>query len=388
MACPAITTGGSFLATTLGHIDCQAKTLGSFGFAALANTGSPVSIALTSLLTIFIALFGLRLLLGYPMAGRDVIGDILKVGIVLTLATSWPAWRVLGYDLVIDGPSQIANAIGIGASMPGSSGDLAARLQHVDNGLAALNIYGSGRLGVAQGDWFQLGFARIAFLAGTLGPLVLVRLAAGILLAIAPLMAGLLLFRITRAIFVGWARGLVMTYLASLVLVLLLGAELAVLEPWLADALAKRSADQQTLDAPVELLAITLAFALACLGTLALVARIAFHTSEVVEAVFSGQKLHPREELPMTARTSTNTDISGETPSRATAVALSVSETLRREQRMMDTLQSAGGNRGDAGGSVGDRTTGRIYMGDTLGSSYRRNRRRVSAAGSRRDQAR
>ena len=38
-----------------------------------------------------------------------------------------------------------------------------------------------------------LGFARVIFLIGTIGPLALVRLAAGFLLAIAPLVAGLLL---------------------------------------------------------------------------------------------------------------------------------------------------------------------------------------------------
>ena len=32
MACPSVTTGDQFLAQTLDHLDCQAQTLGSFGF--------------------------------------------------------------------------------------------------------------------------------------------------------------------------------------------------------------------------------------------------------------------------------------------------------------------------------------------------------------------
>ena len=382
MACPAITTGDSFLATTLGHIDCQAQTLGSFGFTALADPTSPTSLALTSLLTVFIALFGIRLLLGYPASGRDTIGDVIKIGIVLTLATSWPAWRVIGYDLVINGPGEIARAIGMGTGLQGGAGDLTERLQQADNALSALGGLGSGRLGVAQGDWFQLGFARIMFLAGTLAPLALIRLTAGILLAIAPLMAGLLLFGITRSIFTGWARGLVMTFLASLLLTLLLGAQLAVIEPWLTDALTKRAADQQILDAPAEILAVTLAFAVACLGSLAIAARIAFFS-----AAESRTELH-RQHRPEPGSVGGQTMVltggaASDAPSRATAVALSVSENLRREARI-ETARLPDASRMTA--ESGSRAGGRSELPEALGGSYRRAARRVSASGSRRDQ--
>jgi type IV secretion system protein VirB6 len=385
MACQAITTGNEFLAATLTHIDCQAQTLGSFGFAALAAPGSPTSLALTSLLTVFIALFGVRLLLGYPVAGRDVINDIIKVGIVLTLATSWPAWRVLGYDLVIAGPSEIARSIGLGAGLQGASGDLANRLQQVDNGLAMLNVVGSGRLGVAQGDWFQLGFARIVYLAGTLAPLALVRLTAGVLLAIAPLMAALLLFGVTRSIFIGWARGLVMTFLASLTLTLLLGAELSIIEPWMSDALVKRGAEQQILDAPIEILAVTLAFTVACLGTLFLIAKVAFHSEPLAWASRSTSGIRsPVTANPVGISRGAPVD---ETPSRATAVALSVSESLRREDRM-NVTRSVGGTRMGAENSASGQPSPRTDAAGTLGASYRRGARRVSATGMKRDQTR
>lgn len=384
MPCPRITTGENFLSTTLLHIDCQAQTLGSFGFAALANPYSPASLALTSLLTIFIALFGIRLLLGYPMAGRDLVGDIIKIGIVLTLATSWPAWRVIGYDLVIDGPAQLAQAIGGGAGIPGTSGDLIVHLQQIDNGLAALNDQGSGRLGGAQGDWFQLGFARIVFLAGSLGPLVLVRLAAGFLLAIAPLVAGLILFGITRPLFIGWARGLVMTFLAALALSLFFGVEIALLEPWLADALAKRAADQPILQAPVEVLALTLAFAVASLGSITAMARIAFYPAGIERAL----PLPPSARGDMQPKIETtpgSRELLLDNPSRATVVALSISENIRRQERLIEGARL--GTQGGPGseGFVRSDAIGKGEMGDTLGSSYRRSTRRVSAAGSRPD---
>jgi len=388
MACPAVLSGQDFLASALAHVDCQAQVIGSYGWGALANPGSPVFAALTSVLTIFVALFGIRLLLGYPMPARDVVGDVLKVGIVLTLATSWPAWRVVGYDLIIHGPDQIAQVIGAGAGLPGSGGDLASRLQGADNGLAALGAFGSGRLGVAQGDWFELGFARVAFLAGTLGPLVLIRLMAGFCLAIAPLVAGLLLFGITRGIFEGWARALVAAFLASVMLSLVLGVELALLEPWLQDALQRRASEQQVLDAPVEVLVVTLSFAVVSLAATFLVARMAFHSSLRVSMLLQPNAQQPGMNESMRPAAF---GAAGEDPSRALVVAHGVTENLRREERITGIMRLSGGASEHSGERSGETSpalaglAGRQSGDDALGASWRRPARRVSGAQAMRD---
>ena len=44
MACAAITTGQGFLVETLSHLDCQAQVIGSYGYTALADPGSPTMI--------------------------------------------------------------------------------------------------------------------------------------------------------------------------------------------------------------------------------------------------------------------------------------------------------------------------------------------------------
>lgn len=385
MACPTVQTGQEFLANALAHVDCQAQTIGSYGFAALATPGSPVSLALTSLLTIFIALFGIRLLLGYPMGTRDVVGDALKLGIVLTLATSWPAWRIVGYDLVVHGPGQIAQAIGAGAGLPGSGGDMAARLQNVDKGLAAFNAFGSGRLGVAQGDWFQLGFARSAFLVGTLVPLALVRLTAGFLLAVAPLMAGLLLFGITRPIFEGWARGLVMAFLGSIMLAVVYGVELTLIEPWLVDTLQRRASDMQTLDAPVEILVVTLSFAVVSLAALFLLAKLAFHGQFQLPAVLRGSEERAEPASSYAGGRASGTQ---DEPSRAILVAGSVTENMRREERVADITRTEG-RWSERGGSATPTAlaaqTGPQHREDALGSTWRRPSPRSSGATRRRD---
>jgi type IV secretion system protein VirB6 len=384
--CPKVLSGEHFLASALTHIDCQGRTIGAYGWGALADPSSQVSVALMGLLSIFVAIFGIRLILGYPQTSRDTVADVLIVAIALTLATSWPAWRVVGYDLVLQGPSEIASSIGLGSGLPGSAGDLAERLQNVDQGLASLSVFGTGRLGVSQGDWFQLGFARLAFLSGALVPLATVRLGAGSLLALAPLMAGLLLFGITRSLFEGWARALAATFLASIFATLLLSAELAILEPWLLDALQRRVGEQAVLDAPVEALALTMSFGIVSLMSLYLAIRIAFHpalrVSTYGEHVFK-QTPTFLQAAPMAQNLVTDA------PSRAHIVSNSIAENFRREERMSDSGRRSLEPRATAQGSgaLEVRTSGRP-VDSALGDSWRRGARRQSGAQRLRDQSR
>jgi type IV secretion system protein VirB6 len=391
MACPAVQSGQNFLGMLLYSVDCQAQAIGAYGFGALANPGSTTSIALTGLLTLFIAIFGVRMLLGYPLAGKDVVSDIARVGIVLTLATSWPAWRVVGYDLIIHGPEQVARAIGIAAQLPGTGGNMLEHLQRVDEGFAAFNTYGSGRLGVAQGDWFQLGFARSAYLLGTLVPLALVKLTTGILLAIAPLMAGLLLFGVSRPLFEGWVRGLALVFLASIALTLIIGTELALIEPWLKDALEQRAANTQVLDAPTEALVLTLGFGLVSLGVIWVMGRVAFQSVSVTSIWTTLQSAVHRNSSNSRESQQSLTQIGGDSSYRAQTVAMAVATSVQREDRLRQTMRS--GDMGQAGGqgtnpgAVAGRTAS-LAASEALGSSYRRGSRRVSQTGAQRDQRR
>lgn len=291
MACPAIITGDQFLLRTLAHIDCQAQLIGSYGYLALSEPGSLAALVMTGLLTLFIALFGLRVMFGPQPGARDLVGDVLKIGIVLTLAFSWPAFRTLIYDVTLNGPAEVASVIAT-SSHGQASGAMVERLQQADDAMVALTARGTGRntgqlidderpgdtfAGAALQDESTLGWARLAFLAGTIGGLALLRIAAGLLLALAPLAAGLLLFAPSRGLFAGWLKGLVLTLIGSIGASIVLSVELAVLEPWLADAMRVRELGYAVPSAPIELLAMTLAFAIVQWAMIWLLARVAFH---------------------------------------------------------------------------------------------------------------
>src|SRR5437763_539074 len=78
------------------YVSCEGRALGENGFQALA--GGPLGTSLLSgLVTIFIALIGYRLILGHTPDMRDGIGWTVRLGIVLALVTSWPAFQTLIY---------------------------------------------------------------------------------------------------------------------------------------------------------------------------------------------------------------------------------------------------------------------------------------------------
>lgn len=345
MACPAIITGDAFLLRLITHIDCQAQVIGSYGYQALGQPGSLASLVATGLLSLFVALFGLRLLFGPPPGLRDTVYDVLKLGLVLTLAFSWPAFRTLIYDVTFDAPAELASVI---AGMPatGTGTGLPERLQAADNAMVRLAEAGTGRnTGAlvdadAPGGTFaastlsdedRYASARLFWLAGIIGSLGLLRIAAGLLLALAPLAAMLLLFAPTRGLFAGWLRGLVLAILGSLGITLMLGIELAVIGPWLADALRLRALGYATPAAPAELMAMTLGFAIARFGLIWLLARVAFNRgwSTLPRIEWPGETMAVPAMHPLVAGAS----MEGDTAiTRARQISDSVETLVRREE--------------------------------------------------------
>lgn len=403
MSCAPVQSGSNFLGGMLAQVDCQAKAIGAYGYGALADPNSPVAALLLAALTLFIALFGLRLMFGEAPGGRDLIGNLIKVGIVLTLASSWPAWRTLAYNAVLDGPSQIASQIGLSAGLPGNHGDLNYRLDNADQGIVALTAWGTGRMtggvvgqsdqgdisrGIALADRTGFAWGRIAFLVGTIGPIAIVRLVAGILLALAPLMAALLLFGGTRDIFFGWLRGLGACALGALVLSLLYGVELSILEGWLANALAQRDANVLVPAVPTELTVIALAFAAVAWGGLALAVRVVFFAAPGWQQAAEAAGVSIQGDSKQVFAQAGPSLAMATTLPRAQQVADAVSQTMQREERMAERARRIGDGFLDAKSS-NQRPAPAAQSGvarfEVLGNSYRRNSRRSSSAAARRD---
>jgi type IV secretion system protein VirB6 len=294
MSCVAPQTGAGFLEATLFNLDCQAQTIGEAGYLALGIFGSPLSATLTLLITLFIALIGFRFLTNKPLALDEWIAAALKVGFVITLAASWPAYRTIVYDVVLKAPAELSTSIGRAAALPGSIGGLYARLQAVDNGIMTFVEAGSGRfdneaqqvegaIAPPVADSMAIGWAKTLYVSSLIGSFGILRLMGGLLLALAPFFAGFLLFDATRFLFSGWVRSLFAIALGSIGLAVVLGVKLAIIEPWLSQVLELRTAQIATVSAPFELLALSLAFSIVMLGVFILALRIGFSVSVITK---------------------------------------------------------------------------------------------------------
>lgn len=349
--CPALASGDAFLGSLLRHIDCQGRTLGLAGYEALSAPASPLGVVLTSLLVIFVALFGFRLALGEATTLRDAVVAVVKIGIVLTLATSWPAFQVVVYDVIVDGPTQIAHMMGLSSGAAGAGG-LINRLQGADQAIIHLTNLGTGReefsvlpspAGSLTGEAPQrfpisdnpaFGWARVLFLSSTVAAFAVVRIMAGLLLALAPVFAALLLFDLARGVFIGWGRALVFTFFASIAVAALLGVELALLEPWLNDTIRLRQAQALTPTAPVELLVLCLAFAAALIGALGLLLRMSFMAPVPLRnplRIWGDPALAAEPSLATAVGAPAGRIGADQAPSRALVVADAVAAAQRRE---------------------------------------------------------
>ncbi len=389
MACPGI-TDGAFLESALLFVDCQAQSLGRNGYEALAASGSPSSLLLSGMLTLVIALFGYRMLLGETPSMRPVAMTFIKIGIVLPLATSWAAYRPLVYNVAFHGPAELVAAVGQPAGIPGASGGITARLGQVDAALVALGQLGPGPFNVTRAPeppsifgTTALGLSRLVFLVATIAAFASVRLLGGLLLALGPFFALFLLFDGTRGLFEGWLRALAATAIGAVAVTMMLGLELALLEPWLATLIAQRQANLPIGEAATELLVIAFVFALVLIAGLGMAARI------VLTFQLPGRWREAVEPFVASLQTATTSSVlrdragsPAEQHSRASAIAEAVTNIERREN-----ARSVAGGAPSRTALPGLETSS--ASPSPLGQSHRRRAQtRISASANRRDLAR
>ena len=408
--CNAPPPTAGFLEGLLSYIDCQAQSLGTNGYEALAAPGSTLSLLVTGFLTLFVAFMGYRMLFGQTPSLRDGVLALVKIGIVLALATSWGVYRTLVYDVALKGPAEVAATIGQPAGLPGAGTGLVERLGFADRNFVRLAALGQGQpVATVPGqppvnaagqpvappssfDAFAMGGARILYLTGAIGGLGALRLAAGFLLALGPFFIAFLLFEGTRGLFVGWIRALGAMALGALGVALTLGVELVLIEMRLAELITLREANVPIPGAAIELFVIALIFTLVMLAMVYAAAKVAlgFRLPEGWRALPArlGATLRERETrlagMPQQARAAPAED-----RSRAALVVDAVAASQRRE---------AGGPGAQARAGAGPMAPSRrvapqgneretyVAAPVPLGQSYRRRTRtRISASSGRRD---
>jgi type IV secretion system protein VirB6 len=293
--CPPFDPNGPYISSVLAYVDCQGLSLGEAGYRAL-GAGSAFGMALTGLLTIFVALIGYRLLLGGEFSIRETATTALKLGIVLALATQWSAYRIVIFDVAARQPEQAATGFLAPEGLEGrGSAGLAARFDGVNAALgelleqsAAVNkgqpsappssaapsgALATGALPASAEKSIDttIGMLAVTALAGLLA----VRMSMALLLALGPMFIATMLFDATRGFFVGWLRAVAATALAAIAVPIMLAIQLSVLEPQVMALRALLEARQPVSAMPQQIMASAAVFAVVLLALLAVLVRAA-----------------------------------------------------------------------------------------------------------------
>jgi len=339
-------------------LDCQARALGENGFQAF--TGGPVATGLLSgLVTIFVALIGYRMLLGTTPTFRDGVGWAVRLGVVLALVTGWPAFQTLVYRVAVDAPGELAAVVMPAAGLPnealdgriqlaydtirlGSTRTVSERIDRSTPVAEPLQAPSTAAplLAIRPGVTAQPQIASV-FVLATTGVIAAARLAAGFLLAVAPLAILAMLFDATLGLFNGWVRALAGAALAQLAAVAVSAVGLIAVESELAHLQAAEigGAPAASVD-PQALLVIVLFTAAAMIAGLLAASRMAsaIRLGPLAGSVVMEGERHGRG-LPVAAASGAasiarmdRTVQANAERSRANAVADALAATIHREQ--------------------------------------------------------
>ena len=257
----------------LGSVDCNVRFVTESAYQAISAPDSQLALALTALMTIYVGVFGLRLLLGLaPLRIGDLTVTAIKLGVVLALATSWPTYQQLVFDTLFRGPEQIAQSIMTVMQSQDSllRGNPFDGLQNAFDRLQAAAAFfarisspvASPLAGGVSFAALALNLASFLMLFTTLGLILTAKIVLGLLLALGPLFVAFLLFDSTRGIFEGWLRAALGFALLPLFTTLALVAQLTLLAPHLLALADTITSGKPDLSAATAVLLLTLVAAM------------------------------------------------------------------------------------------------------------------------------
>jgi type IV secretion system protein VirB6 len=244
MLCPSISIGrDAHLADALASIDCQLDAGVAQAYGKLFASGGAFSAVLSAVLTIYIAVLAFGFVTGRTsLTLRALTPRVLALCLVLSFATSWPAYHAVFDALLRSGPDQIASTVM--GTPGGATKAFASRLDvlfdHVleasrsisssaqNPPLDAIPAAQNANVKVANQLIWASGLT-LAFC--TIGLLIVARVILTVVLALGPVFIVLGLFDNTRGLFVAWARTAISFALSPLLIVLGGGTVLAVLAP-------------------------------------------------------------------------------------------------------------------------------------------------------------
>ena len=243
--CPAFSAQGPVsVADALKSVDCLSGQAVEIAFSRLFGTSGALSQALTLILSLYVALLAINLLTGRTQLRLNMLTPrMLQLGLVLTFATSWAAYQSVAWNLLIGAPDEVASqllgtqgsATVLFAQRLDTLFDVIADSAHLASGANAIaptpGVPVPQIAGASPKPADLLWAASLLLLLGTVGVLIVARIALATIMALGPVFILLALFKGTRGLFEGWLKAAVMLAITPLLAVLIGGGTLVMITP-------------------------------------------------------------------------------------------------------------------------------------------------------------
>ena len=251
-SCPPLSSDGVMsVASVLRSVDCQTNIAVEAAFSRLFGNSGTLGQALTILLTLYVGLLAVNMLTGRSrLSVAMVTPRMLQLGLILTFATSWVAYQDVAWNLLARAPDELAtlllgthgSATAIFAQRLDALFDVISQSAQLAQGANAV-APAPGTLmpqvgGVSAKAADLLWAASLLLLLGTVGVLVVARIALAALMALGPVFIVTALFQGTRGLFEGWLKSATAFALTPIFAVLLGGATVTAMTPMI-NALAQ-----------------------------------------------------------------------------------------------------------------------------------------------------
>lgn len=284
--CTSINPAAGSSETMMHTVDCYMQSTVQAGYANLLGPGSMFSYGLTTALTLYVALVGYRLIFGCStLSMGEMMPRMVMIGGVLALTSNWATYQILVYDVLTDGPQEIAATINPAA---GKAGGIAERIdmlsgRMVDLADAWTEFDARPEQSIPTDDTFEpeaipasasgitafvapkdslgpnmLLLSALMLVLASAGALVVAKIILGLLLLLGPIFAVLGLFTATRGLTLGWGRAAVLMALVPVMAMMTSAGAVAILEPLLTDMFVSASQGIFSLRAALTILVVVL----------------------------------------------------------------------------------------------------------------------------------
>ena len=252
IACPSL-DNLSDIGALMVSVDCQSAAYVASAYDGLFGAGGGFAQALAGVMTIYVAFYGYRLIIGAGSAtAPDLVRRLAMIGVILALSSNWPAYQTLFVDTVTGGAEEIASMMSSATTgRAASSSSIAAEIDVAVDEMTRLAAEWSrstpaaaaaaapenpvavarpvGPAGVSAVN--MLWLSAILLGVGSAGVIVITKITLAFLLALGPLFLTLALFQASRGLFEGWLRTIVAGALVLVFTILATGGALSVVAP-------------------------------------------------------------------------------------------------------------------------------------------------------------